>query len=91
MTFIQKYAYDIGVGFASLLWPFFKKRRAIAVRNILKCGITSDEAENVSCKSALRIVPCSLRFGEKHSFKSVFFYELQNRKVFFFGCCFFEC
>ena len=45
MTFLQKHAYDIGAGFASLLWPFFKKRRAIAVRNILKCGITSDEAE----------------------------------------------
>jgi KDO2-lipid IV(A) lauroyltransferase len=47
MTFIEKHAYDIGAGFASLLWPFFRKRRAIAVRNILKCGITSDEAEAV--------------------------------------------
>ena len=43
MTFIQKHAYGIGAAFASLLWPFFPKRRRIAVQNILKCRITDDE------------------------------------------------
>lgn len=45
MTFIQKHAYDIGAGFAALLWPFFRKRRAISVGNIVKCGITADPVE----------------------------------------------
>ena len=44
MTFIQKHAYGIGAAFASALWPFFRKRRRVAVVNILKCfhyvGIT---------------------------------------------------
>ncbi len=45
MNFIQRHAYDIGAGIAACLWPFFAKRRRIAVSNILKCGITSDEKE----------------------------------------------
>lgn len=45
MTFIQKHAYGFGAGFAALLWPFFPKRKRLAVMNIMKCGITSDEKE----------------------------------------------
>ena len=45
MNFVQKHAYDAGAAFAALLWPFFPKRRRIAVANIIKCGITSDEEE----------------------------------------------
>lgn len=45
MNVIQRHAYDIGAGFASLIWPFFRKRAKIAVGNILACGITSDAAE----------------------------------------------
>ncbi|MCR5838238.1 MAG: hypothetical protein K6G94_01225, partial [Kiritimatiellae bacterium] len=45
MNFIQRHAYDIGAGIAACLWPFFAKRRRIAVSNILKCGIASDEKE----------------------------------------------
>ncbi len=45
MTFFQRHAYGIGSGFAACLWPFFFKRRRIAVSNILKCAITSDEGE----------------------------------------------
>lgn len=45
MTFFQRHAYDIGAGFAALLWPFFPKRRRISVENILKCGIAGDKAE----------------------------------------------
>lgn len=43
MTFIQRHAYGIGCGVAALLWPFFRKRRRIAVNNILRCGITDSE------------------------------------------------
>lgn len=45
MTFFQRHAYDIGAGFAALLWPFFPKRRRLSVDNILKCGIVSDRTE----------------------------------------------
>ena len=45
MTFLQRKAYDIGCGAASLVWPFFRKRRRISVENILKCNITSDARE----------------------------------------------
>ena len=45
MTFLQRKAYDIGCGAASLVWPFFAKRRRISVENILRCQITSDPAE----------------------------------------------
>ena len=49
MTFCQRHAYGFGCGFAALFWPFFFKRRRIAVENILKCGIAQDR------KEALRI------------------------------------
>lgn len=45
MTFVQRHAYGFGAGFAALLWPFFFRRRALSVCNILKCGITADESE----------------------------------------------
>ena len=45
MTFLQRHAYGIGAGFAKALWPFFAKRRRIAVENILRGGITADERE----------------------------------------------
>lgn len=45
MTYLQRHAYDIGAGFAALLWPLFPKRRRISVDNVLKCGITGDRAE----------------------------------------------
>lgn len=47
MTFVQRHAYDWGKGFAALLWPFFGKRRRLAVDNILKAKITDDENEAV--------------------------------------------
>ena len=43
MTFLQRHAYGIGCGFASLLWPLFVKRRRISVENILKCGVAADD------------------------------------------------
>lgn len=42
-------AYDFGSSFAKLIYPLFKKRRKVAVDNILKAGITDD------CKEADRI------------------------------------
>lgn len=53
MTFLQRKAYDIGCAAASLVWPFFRKRRRISVENILKCGITTDlqEAKRIARKS----------------------------------------
>lgn len=38
-------AYDIGWGFAALLWPFFRRRQRIAVDNVLRAKITDDPAE----------------------------------------------
>ena len=38
-------AYGFGAALARFFYPFFKKRRRIAVDNILKAGITSDPAE----------------------------------------------
>ena len=45
MNFIQRHAYDVGAALAACLWPFMLKRRRIAVENVLKCGVTSDEKE----------------------------------------------
>ena len=42
MSFIQRHAYGIGCGIASVLWPFFWRRRRIAVENLLKCRVASD-------------------------------------------------
>ena len=53
MNFLQRHAYDIGCGFAALLWPFFGKRRKIAVENVLRAKVTDDasEAERIAKKS----------------------------------------
>ena len=45
MNFIDRHAYGFGAGFASLLWPFFVRRRRLSIDNILKCGITADRRE----------------------------------------------
>ena len=45
MNFLHRHAYGIGAGFASLLWPFFARRRRLSVQNVLKCGIAADERE----------------------------------------------
>ena len=45
MNFVHRHAYDVGAGLAACVWPFMPKRRRIAVENVLKCGITSDEKE----------------------------------------------
>lgn len=45
MNLIDRHAYGFGAGLASLLWPFFFRRRRISIENILKCGITSDRRE----------------------------------------------
>jgi len=45
MNFISRHAYDIGAGFAALVWLFMPKRRRIAVENVVKCGIADDPAE----------------------------------------------
>lgn len=45
MNFIVRHAYDIGCGFASLVWPLMPKRQKIAIDNIMACGITDDPKE----------------------------------------------
>ncbi len=45
MTFFQRKAYDFGFALASLIWPFFRRRRRISIENILKCNIVSDRQE----------------------------------------------
>ena len=45
VNFIDRHAYDWGAAFARLIFPFFRKRRRIAVDNILKAGITDDPKE----------------------------------------------
>lgn len=45
MNFLDRKAYDWGSAFARLLYPFFRKRRRIAIDNILKAGITDDPKE----------------------------------------------
>jgi len=53
MNFVHRHAYDFGAGLAACLWPFFFRRRRIAVENILKCGVASDarEARRIARKS----------------------------------------
>ncbi len=45
MKFIDRHAYDWGSAFARALYPLFRKRRRIAIDNILKAGIVSDGKE----------------------------------------------
>ena len=49
MNFIDRHAYAWGAAFARASFPLFRRRRRIAVDNVLKAGITSD------AKEALRI------------------------------------
>ena len=53
MTWLQAHAYDLGVGFAYAIWPFFKKRQKLAIENILAAQITDDweEARQIAKKS----------------------------------------
>ena len=45
MNWIDRHAYDWGSAFARAFYPLFRKRRRIAVDNILKAGITEDPKE----------------------------------------------
>ena len=45
MTIIQRKAYGFGCGLASLLWPFFIRRRRISVENIRRAGVADDPRE----------------------------------------------
>ena len=45
MKWIDRHAYDWGSAFARILYPLFRKRRRIAVDNILKAAIASDPKE----------------------------------------------
>ena len=45
MTFVQRHAYGFGCGLAAVFWPLFRRRRQISVDNLLRCGVTADEAE----------------------------------------------
>lgn len=74
MTFIQRHAYDLGAGFASLLWPFFRKRRKIAVENILRGGITNDP------KAARRIARRSFMHFAGHIGEALFVPRVVTRE-----------
>ena len=45
MNWIDRHAYDWGSAFARAFYPLFRKRRRIAVDNVLKAGITEDPKE----------------------------------------------
>lgn len=72
MNFLAAHAYDIGGGFASLIWPFFRKRRRLAIDNILKCGITADP------KEAARIAKASWRHLAGHIMEALFVPKVIN-------------
>ena len=74
MTFCQRHAYGAGAGFARLLWPFFRKRRRIAVENILRGGITADP------KEAARIAKASFAHFAGHIVEALFVPSVVNRE-----------
>lgn len=45
VNWIDRHAYGLGSAFARALYPLFRRRRRIAVDNILKAGITDDPHE----------------------------------------------
>lgn len=53
MTWFQRHAYDLGAGFARLLWPLFVSRRRVAVANLLRGGVAADakEARRIAARS----------------------------------------
>lgn len=44
MNLIDRKAYDWGSAVGRFLYPFFRRRRRLAIDNILACGITTDRA-----------------------------------------------
>lgn len=50
MGFIARYAYTISGALAGALWPFFRRRREIAIDNIIKCGVAAnrDDAARIA-------------------------------------------
>ncbi len=65
MTFFQRHAYDIGSRFARMIWPFFRKRRRVAVENIIRGGITADP------KEAARIAKASFGHFAGHILEAI--------------------
>ena len=45
MNFLDRNAYDWGARFARFIFPLFRRRRRIAIENIIKAGITDDPKE----------------------------------------------
>ena len=74
MTFCQRHAYGFGAGFAGLLWPFFRKRRRIAIENVLRGGITEDR------KEAARIAKASFAHFAGHIVEALFVPAVVNRE-----------
>lgn len=72
MTFLQRHAYDIGAGLASLLWPFFHRRRQIAIENILRAGVASDR------RTAARIARRSFGHFAGHICEALFVPRVVN-------------
>ena len=74
MTFCQRHAYGFGAGFARMLWPFFRKRRRIAIENILRGGITADQ------KEAARIAKASFAHFAGHIVEALFVPSVVNKE-----------
>ena len=72
MTYFQRHAYQIGAGFASLLWPFFPKRQRVAIDNILRAKITDDP------KEARRIAKYSFAHLAGHIAEAMFVPKVVN-------------
>ena len=45
MNWLSRHAYDLGAGFAALVWPFFRTRRKLSIDNLLRAGVTADPDE----------------------------------------------
>jgi KDO2-lipid IV(A) lauroyltransferase len=43
LSFFQRHAYGMGAFFASLLWPFMRRRRRLSIDNIVKGKVATDE------------------------------------------------
>ncbi|MBQ4440066.1 MAG: lysophospholipid acyltransferase family protein [Kiritimatiellae bacterium] len=74
MNFFAAHAYDIGGAFAAMIWPFFGRRRRLAVDNIIKCGITSDH------KEAVRIAKASWKHLAGHIMEALFVPSVVTRE-----------
>jgi len=74
MTYFQRHAYGIGCGIAGLFWPFFGRRRAISVDNLMRAGVAKNPED------AARLAKVSFCHFLGHMFEAICLPKVMDRE-----------